>query len=291
MLKHNKKRNVGLLLEFFSRYIAQATIDKNNVKADKALGILNEFFSSKTQISKELKVFNALNESKLKNKETAYSLMKKVKSFYKKETNVDSLHKEKTRLIHEINKNLGESFFDQDIPEYKNFANVQLLLNCWRSDKLNEIKETAKLEDKILGNIIEGKEPKKPSEFLNYTDEEIDNLVVGMMHKKLNEKYGTTLDDKQKEILRLYVFANEGISNRTHLLACLEDLQNTTLKLLDEELSIQENSPKSDRLLKENLFKTKEALKETKVTMSNIDDDSIMFFMNVAKVHEELKGK
>jgi hypothetical protein len=292
MVKHNKKRNVGLLLEFFSRYIAKATLEKDSEKAERALQIMNEFFNKNTQLSKELKAFNTLYESKLKNKETAYSLMKNIKTYCKKEIDVAKLQKEKTNLIHEINKALDESFFDMEIPTYKSLANVHILMNCWRSQKMNEIQETAKFEDKILEHIVENKNISPGnSKYLEYTEDEIDSLVIHVMNNKLNERYGTTLSDKQKELLQLYVFANESSEQRLHLLACLEELKTSTISLLESECSHQDKSNKEDYLLKENLQKTKKALNDFKVSLNNIDDESIMFFMNVAKIREEMLDK
>ena len=73
--RHNKKRNIGLLSEFFSRYIANALVEKRYKDIEKAKNIWTEYVNPKTEIYKELSMFNALYNSSLKNKEICCSLM------------------------------------------------------------------------------------------------------------------------------------------------------------------------------------------------------------------------
>ena len=78
--KHNKKRNIGLISEFFSRYIATAFIDGRHGDIEKANKIWQKYISPSTETYRELVLFNALHDTALKNKQIAHSLLEKVKS-------------------------------------------------------------------------------------------------------------------------------------------------------------------------------------------------------------------
>lgn len=77
--RHNKKRNIGLLSEFFSRYIANALLEKRYKDIEKAKKIWSDYVNPKTEIYKELSMFNALQSSSLQNREICYSLLENVK--------------------------------------------------------------------------------------------------------------------------------------------------------------------------------------------------------------------
>ena len=78
--KHNKKRNIGLISEFFSRYIAEAFIDERHDDIAKARQLWEKHVHPKSATYTELQVFNALHESNLKSKEIAFSMLEKAKA-------------------------------------------------------------------------------------------------------------------------------------------------------------------------------------------------------------------
>ena len=55
--KHTKIRNTGLLYEFLLR---QITVDTLNNRNSKAVNIIKEKFSEKTELGKELALYNIL---------------------------------------------------------------------------------------------------------------------------------------------------------------------------------------------------------------------------------------
>ena len=84
--KHNKKRNIGLISEFFSRYIAEAFIDERHDDIAKARQLWEKHVHPKSATYTELQVFNALHESNLKSKEIAFSMLEKAKAVCKKQS-------------------------------------------------------------------------------------------------------------------------------------------------------------------------------------------------------------
>src|SRR5574343_469764 len=100
MLHHNKKRNTGLLNEFFARHIAKCIVEKNYDGANKAKSLYTKYFGNNTELSKENYLFNVLYNTTIRNKSVASSLMEKVKHSCRKQDN-ERLNREKTKLIHE----------------------------------------------------------------------------------------------------------------------------------------------------------------------------------------------
>src|SRR3970040_2790098 len=96
--KHNKKRNVGLSSEFFSRYIASAFIDGRHNDITIARKIWEKHLHPKSETYKEFVLFNALHESNLKSKEVAYSLLNKAKDICKNQSQ-EVLDSEKAAII------------------------------------------------------------------------------------------------------------------------------------------------------------------------------------------------
>ena len=153
--KHNKKRNIGLISEFFSRYIAEAFIDERHDDIAKARQLWEKHVHPKSATYTELQVFNALHESNLKSKEIAFSMLEKAKAVCKKQSQL-KLDEEKASLINEVSSILGDkSFFDRSVPDYKTFASVQVLMNAWRGTGFKgSISEMAQLEEMILEHIL-----------------------------------------------------------------------------------------------------------------------------------------
>ena len=149
-LKHNKKRNTGLLYEFFTRYIGKAILDNRDSDIVKSKSLLKKHFNRGTDLYKELKLFKALTESKISSREQALHLINRVREAVKYQSQA-RLDLEKTSLIHEINSNLNaDLFFEEAIQNYKQLGTIQVLLNTWRDETLKEsaIGETVFLEDR-----------------------------------------------------------------------------------------------------------------------------------------------
>src|SRR5689334_15708688 len=106
--KNSKYKNVGVLFELLTR---QITIDILNNKESKALAISQEFFGKKTQLRKELMLYNTLINEELKIVSSAEQLVTELTKVYKK-LDKGALRREKYNLIKEIKQhyNLNEFF-------------------------------------------------------------------------------------------------------------------------------------------------------------------------------------
>jgi len=283
--KHNKKRNIGLISEFFSRYIAEAFIDERHDDIAKARQLWEKHVHPKSATYAELQIFNALHESNLNSKEIAFSMLEKAKTFCKKQSQ-QKLDEEKATLINEISSVLGDkSFFDRSVPDYKSYASVQVLMNAWRGIGFKgSISEMAQLEEMILEHILT-KKTKPEIDASGVTTSEVNSLVVKIMTEKFNAKYNGLLNDAQKEIVNLYMLSHDNKDNKDRLVALLEGLKVSTLKALKSPVMTEG----LDRILKSKLGEVVSLLESSDLT--NVTDETITFYMSVAKLKEEMENK
>lgn len=283
--KHNKKRNIGLISEFFSRYIAEAFIDERHDDIVKARQLWEKHVHPKSATYTELQVFNALHESNLKSKEIAFSMLEKAKAVCKKQSQL-KLDEEKASLINEVSSILGDkSFFDRSVPDYKTFASVQVLMNAWRGTGFKgSISEMAQLEEMILEHILTIKN-KPEIDASDVTTSEVNSLVLKLMTEKFNAKYNGLLNEAQKEIVNLYMLSHSSKENKDHLVSLLENLKVRTLKSLKSPVMTEG----LDRVLKLKLGEVISLLESS--DLSNITDETITFYMSVAKLKEEMENK
>ena len=136
-LKHNKKRNIGLLNEFFARHLAMCVIDKKVNDIDKSKAIWQKHLAENTELYKEHQIFDTIYNTRVSSVETANSLLQNLKKIVVRQ-DVKKLNDEKTRLLHEINNNIrDEKFFEREVSDFRTQASVQTLINCWRESSVN----------------------------------------------------------------------------------------------------------------------------------------------------------
>jgi hypothetical protein len=301
-IKHNKKRNVGLLNEFFAQYMATAAVDFRFDDYNKAEAIWKKHFDKKTELGKELMIFENVANAKLKDRNVAFSMLREAKKIISKQ-NMENLEKEKTNLLHEINVKLQDvKFFDRPVENFKTNASIQILLNSWRESNIKtspgtlresmmflpNFSELSHIEEKVIDFMVEEKPPLPPFDqsILENTQEDIDRLVVDIFRQKINEKYSSSLNEDQKEIIGLYVFSNNSEESKIKLQAKLRSLKENVVKNLDKE--IKEGS---DRTPRENLKEIRQYVddKNYNITSSNISKNTINFYLAMADLKKEFE--
>jgi hypothetical protein len=283
--KHNKKRNIGLLSEFFSRYIGEAFLDGRHNDITKAKDIWDKYMHPKSEVLKELQTFNALHQSTLQTKEIALSLFHNAKSICQNQKQ-SVLDTEKDLLIKEINEKLNDkSFFDKTVADYKSYASVQVLMNAWRGTGFKgNLSDMAQLEEIVLNHILKEK-INSTIDASTFTNNEVDSLVVKIMTEKFNAKYSSLLNETQKKIVSLYILSQSNKENRENLTMLLQDLRENTLKVI----TIPAMTENFDKSLKNKLTEVISLLKNN--DLNNINDETITFYMSIAKLKEEMESK
>ncbi len=207
-IKHSKVKNVGIMYELLARKLT-ADVLNDNTKS-KAVNIFKEFFGKDTEISKELELYNILQNKKTKNQAMATDLLNVVLETRQKLSN-SKLRKEKYNLVKRVNESFdSKEFFNARIPNYKFYASVYNLFEEVSSDKI--LNPVAKVNSKFtLIETISTSPKKKPvqenevfSEF-SKSDTDVRLLAYKTLVDKFNKKY-SKLTTEQKEVLKKYIY-------------------------------------------------------------------------------------
>ncbi len=285
-LKHNKKRNVGLVYEFLARYIGQAIIEGQDDKITKAKTIIQKHFNKKTDLHEELKLFRSLHSTKTPTRDRAIHLLNRVREGLRTQSQT-RLDLEKTSLIHEINITLGDDqFFNRSIEDYKSYATIQVLLNEWRSKNLVEsITEIVELEEKLIEHLCSGESPMKLNDVLEMKVDDVDKMTVSIMTEKVNKKF-SDLSDEQRHIVQNYVFIEDNQDARKTLVESLKKLGSRIAYKVD--LGLKEFQ--MDKVLSEKLESVKSILNEYKFCV-DLNDEVIAFYLSLPNLETELDSK
>lgn len=281
MRKHNKRRNSLLMYEFLVRTISKTLVEDDKKQSSAALKILRKHYKPGTELYKEFRLLNALAKTTVSSEHVAASIMKEAKAAAQR-LDEEKLDREKSLLIRNINHGLNDdNFYDQQVNEYKEYATLQTLVNEWRSpDK--DIRATAQFEDQVIGYLVN---PKQKSSDVAISEESsgTTRLLMKIMTKKLNEKYGGILSDQQKSLIKSYAYSSAS-EDQASISRKLNEIKEGLLTLLDREDAIPDNEY------------VKNKLKETKSVLSSesfdeINDEVITRFMLYSRLKEELESK
>ena len=111
-LKHNKKRNTAFLYETLMRELTKTIVNKNEGQKEKVVLIIKEHFSNNSLLFRELKLYNALDDSYDLDPHIAEKLIFEVKKEYSN-INKEKLFVEQTVLVDKVNKILSKSIFSK----------------------------------------------------------------------------------------------------------------------------------------------------------------------------------
>lgn len=287
-LKHNKKRNTGLLYEFFTRYIGKAILENKDSDIGKAKTLLKKHFNKGTDTYKELKLFKALSENTVSSREQALHLINRVREAVKLQSQA-RLDLEKTSLIHEVNANLNaDLFFEETIPDYKKLATIQVLLNTWRDETLKEsVSETIQLEERLVEFMLEKRNTaEQATEAASMTTEDVDRLVVNIMTEKVNNRYNS-LNTEQKDIIRLFVFSKDNETSKKQLSESLEKLKRRFLGTV----AAHSHEFSTDTVLMNKLNEIRTTLQKDYDDTSVITEELVTFYLGLSKLEGEVKAK
>ena len=78
-MKHNKKRNVGIVYELLLQHVAENLVEGKKSDAKVATKLIEKHFKKGTELYKEFRLFNALAKSKVSNTHTVASILNEAK--------------------------------------------------------------------------------------------------------------------------------------------------------------------------------------------------------------------
>jgi len=281
-MRHNKKRNVGIIYELLLRYISKNLIENNKKNASKALRIIEKRFNKNTALYKEFRLFNALVKTNASSERVALEIIREAKDASSR-CDKDKLNKEKSRLIKDINHILNDKdFYYRQIPDYREYGTIQLTLNEWKKGDHSNLKTVIDLEEKLINILIKEKAIDN-SAAIDSDASLTDKLVMSLMTEKLNSRYDD-LNREQKQILRNYSLYCDK-HNHSTMRKYLIDLKEQTCTLIEN----YKYSTDSE-LLKEKIGTVIEKVND--LDINAINDELISKFMIISKLKNELsEGK
>ena len=275
-MKHNKKRNIGIVYELLLTHISTKLLEGNKRDAKVATKLIEKHFKKGTELYKEFRLFNALANSDITHTHVVASILSEAK-VASKNLNQKQLEQEKSTLLRDINYKINDKdFYYRNINNYRDLGLVQLTLNEWRKDN-RDIKRLVDLEMR-LGELML-REKNKVNE-QKYNASHSDRLVLKIMTDKFNKRYGEELSRDQQQIIEGYVFLSDKEPGK------LQEFFN--LKKSEALNSLESFEDKSDnRYL---LSKLDEVRKKILNLHSNdINDENVVKFLTLTKMINEIK--
>jgi hypothetical protein len=275
---HNKKRNVGLVVEFITRYISRMLVEGNVDKANIAIATLRRHIRPGTELHKEYRLFNALSSSSLSNEMIAMTVLREAREACKRH-DAEKLDREKSSLIRELNHKLNDStLYETKVPEYKTYATIQTLLNDWRSAEPNPVR-LAKFEERVVKHLIS---ERTDINLNDHVDQDVDGLVVKLMTEKFNGRYGnmTTI---QKQIISEYVTPSSS-DDGLRLMGILEGVRSEAIDIISKKSS----DLSMTQYVKEKMASVQEMILNEDISIPR--DGTIIRFLGVSQLIDELKN-
>ena len=277
--RHNKIRNTGLLYEFLLRQITVDVLNKDD--NSKAVAIVKYRFNERTEIGKELALYNIIVNKKFDNDKKADYFINEVINERQKLNN-SVLKREKYNLIKEIQAcyNL-QNFLSSKVPNYKIYASAYKLFEF-----VNSLSPEEKTESYF--NLVEHITTKDNNIKLSETvvdlpdDEDLRILTYKTLLEKFNQKY-LHLNKQQKNLLKAYI---NNVSNTNFLKEYIEK----EIPLIKKELKIN-SKHLTDKVVK---IKLKEAINSIEKfcdtgNSRNVKDGAVVQLMRFYQLVKELK--
>ena len=272
-MKHNKKRNVGIIYEQLAQAFSEALVERDQKKAMLVKKIIDDHYEKDGELFREFKIFNALLKVDVNSDSLATSILREAK-LATTSLNKRKLEIEKSLLIKDINYTLNESgFYSRNIPNYRNLATVQNLMNLWCQNSKDNLQKLVEYETKVHTLL---REEKNVEEFSKQVNEEVSPLVLKIMQEKYQKKYKPVLSERQSAIIDSYI--NEDFSLTKSLLKEVKSEVVAKTKNFEGECQNQILLEKSGHVIS----------KLSELNESIVDDDNIAKFLLACKLCEQL---
>ena len=191
-VRHNKKRNTAFVYEAIVREATVAVLKNEKAKKDKAVSIIKKHFHSDSLLKKDLECYRSLYENQNIDPKISEKILKEA-SLQRHLIDADSLFKQQSALINDINKELSSDVFNTYVPNYKTLATIDQIFSAKTSPKNRII-----LESEIIRSMSQ-------SENIEQVAHNVDKVLFKTFVQKFNDKYETDLLEEQKELLTHYI--------------------------------------------------------------------------------------
>jgi hypothetical protein len=285
-VKHSKFKNTGILFELLVRQITLEVL--NGDTTEKAKNIVREFFSAKTELNKELRLYELLQKEKYNSESRAEKFIDTINEAHSR-INQKQLQKEKYNLIKKINESFNmDEFLSSPISNYKVLASIYKVFES-KNIKDYDVKDIFNSKITLIENItskpaklVERKdEANKIVESYKKQDKDLRLLTYKILVETFNKKY-SNLDENQKGLLKQYI---NNITNTTGFKSYVEKEIPTIvseLKTLSKSIN--------DKVTKIKLAETISVLNKTKIGKV-VSDNHVSSLMISYELIKELKDR
>tara|TARA_Y100000592_G_scaffold67751_1_gene105294 strand:- start:828 stop:1703 length:876 start_codon:yes stop_codon:yes gene_type:complete len=283
-IKHSKFKNTGILFELLVRQITFEVLNgDNNEKAQK---ILKEFYSNRTELGKELRLYQMLSEEKYKSEGRAEKFIDTILEA-RKRIDLKKLTKEKYNLVKKIQESFDiQQFLSSPITNYKVMASIYKIFESQNKENY-DVKDVFNskytIVESLIGGELENKaqliEDKTISEFKTQNKEER-FLTYRVLLENFNKKH-RKLNESQKTLLKNYI---NNVSNTSKF----KEYYTQQLKEVITQLVAQHKEIK-DKVTKIKLKETINVLKKTKIGRV-VSDNQVSAMMIAYELISEIKN-
>jgi hypothetical protein len=218
-MKHNKKRNTAFLYESLVKELTKAVVRQEEAKKKTIITLIKESFRKGSPLNEDLDLYKSILENKDKmTKDFTDRFLVETKKDY---NSIDrkSVFNAQTKLISQINQQLGASVFNNFVPNYKDIATV----GSWFQDTKSNAKSRLIIETNVKSLLVPSVKEEKEMKH-------IDNLTYKTFVGKFNDTYKNSLKENQKSLLTNYItsFSDNGLGLKSFI---NEEVGNLKLQL------------------------------------------------------------
>ena len=285
-VKHSKFKNTGILFELLVRQITLEVL--NGDTTEKAKKIVKEFFSSSTELNKELRLYDLLLKERYNSESRAEKFIDTVNEAHDR-IDQNKLQREKYNLIKKINESFNmDEFLSSPISNYKVLASIYKIFESKRYTDY-DVKDVFNSKITLIENItskpstlVETKDSAdKIVESYKKQDKDLRLLTYKILVETFNKKY-SNLDENQKQLLKQYI---NNITNTTGFKSYVEkEIPSIVAELNQIQKQIK------DKVTKIKLSETISVLKKTKIGKV-VSDNHVSSLMISYELIKELKEK
>jgi len=205
-VKHSKFRNTGLIFELLVKQVASDTL---NNRDSAAVSIIKKYYSGKTSLAKEYKLYEFITKNKNVSQSKAEAIISTITEVSRK-LDQPSLKKQKYDLISDIKENYNiDEFFSIQVRDYKALAALYCLLEAQNNSDLVNPQTLVDNKTTILEHLTEAPQNEKDvkdtliEDYSKY-DKDLRLLTFKILLEKFNDNYKDLLPE-QKRILKEFI--------------------------------------------------------------------------------------
>src|SRR5210317_377035 len=244
-IKHSKFRNTGLIFELLVKQIAADTL---NGKDSAAVTILKNFYSNKSSLAKEYKLYEFIIKNKNVTQSRAEAILSTITEVSRK-LDQKTLRSQKYELISEIKKYYDlDEFFGMQVRDYKPLAALYCLLEAQNNDNLINPQILIDNKTTILEHLTSAQQNEEEvkdtliEEYSKY-DKDLKLLTFKILLEKFNDKYKNLLPEQKKILKEIITLINSQSRLRTlvneEMNKIASAVRNLSAKVKDEVVKIK----------------------------------------------------